>query len=121
MMCSTYGGDPTLLPTSRSASANVPKTLARVPEGHYLQWVNACIAGYGKKELSSPFEYAGPLTETILMGNLALRVFQQKDASGKFSGRKKLLWDAQNMKITNYDAANEYVKRKYKDGYSLNV
>jgi hypothetical protein len=55
------------------------------------------------------------------MGNLALRVFQQKDAQGKFSGRKKLLWDAQNMKITNYDAANEYVKRQYKDGYSLNV
>jgi hypothetical protein len=54
---------------------NVPQTIARVPEGHYVQWVNACIAGYGKNELSSPFEYAGPLTETILMGNLALRSY----------------------------------------------
>ena len=121
MMCSTYGGNPQLLPTSKTATTKVPQTLARVPEGHYVQWVNACIAGYGKKEVSSPFEYAGPLTETILMGNLALRVFQQKDASGKFSGRKKLLWDAENMKITNYDAANEYVKRDYIDGYSLNA
>ena len=121
MMCSTYRGNPQLLPTSKTATTKVPQTLARVPEGHYVQWVNACIAGYGKKEVSSPFEYAGPLTETILMGNLALRVFQQKDASGKFSGRKKLLWDAENMKITNYDAANEYVKRDYIDGYSLNA
>jgi hypothetical protein len=38
-----------LLPTSRmKESLNVPQTLARVPEGHYVQWVNACIAGYGK-------------------------------------------------------------------------
>ena len=95
----------------------MPKTLKRVPEGHYVQWVNACIAGYGKNELSSSFEYAGPLTETILMGNLALRVFQLKDANGKFSGRKKLLWDAKNMKITNYDEANQFVKREYRNGW----
>lgn len=119
MMCGTYGRNPTLLPTSKTKEANVPQTLKRVPEGHYIQWVDACIAGYGKKEVSSPFEYAGPLTETILMGNLALRVFQQKDASGKFSGRKKLLWDAKNMKITNYDEANKYVKREYRDGWKL--
>src|ERR1044072_9117394 len=91
-------------------------TLKRVPEGHYVQWVNACIAGYGKKELSSSFDYAGPLTESILMGNLALRVFQMKDSSGKFSGRKKLLWDAKNMKITNYEEANRFVKREYRQG-----
>ena len=70
--------NPTLLPTSRTKEANVPKTIARVPEGHYVQWVNACIAGYGKKEISSPFDYAGPLTETILMGNLALRSWNIK-------------------------------------------
>ena len=47
--------NPKLLPTSKTKEVNVPKTLARVPEGHYVQWVNACIAGYGKKEFSSPF------------------------------------------------------------------
>jgi hypothetical protein len=117
MMCSTYGENPTLLPTSKTKEINVPQTLKRVPEGHYVQWVNACIAGYGKNELSSPFEYAGPLTEAILMGNLALRVFQLKDASGKFSGRKKLMWDAKNMKVTNYDEANQFVKREYRNGW----
>ena len=100
---------------------NVAKTLARVPEGHYLQWVNACIAGYGKNELSSSFDYAGPLTETILMGNLALRSWNIKDDKGKFIGRKKLLWDAKNMKITNFDEANQFVKREYRDGWKLSV
>ena len=117
IMCSTYGGNPKLLPSSRMKEVNIPKTLARVPEGHYVQWVNACIAGPGKKELSSPFSYAGPLTETILMGNLALRAWNIKSGN-KFPGRKKLLWDAVNMKITNFDEANEFVRRKYREGWS---
>jgi hypothetical protein len=71
--------------------------------------------------LSSPFDYAGPLTETILMGNLALRSYNLKDASGKFTGRKKLLWDAKNMKITNFDEANQFVRRNYRQGYTLGV
>ena len=120
IMYGTYGANPKLLPTSRMPEvANIPKTLARVPEGHYAQWVNACIAGYGKNNLSSSFDYAGPLTETILMGNLALRSWQYKDAAGKFTGRKKLLWDAANMKITNFDVANEFVKRTYRNGWDL--
>ena len=119
MMCGTYGSNPKLLPTSRMKEVNVPQTIARVPEGHYVQWVNACIAGYGKKEVSSPFEYAGPLTETILMGNLALRSWNLKNDKGRFLGRKKLLWDAKNMKITNFDEANQYVKRDYRDGWKL--
>ena len=119
IMCGTYGSRPTLLPTSRTNEAHVPQTLARVPEGHYVQWVNACIAGYGKNKVSSDFEYAGPLTETILMGNLALRSWNIKDGKGEFPGRKKLLWDAVNMKITNFDEANQFVKRTYRDGYKL--
>ena len=119
MMCSTYGNNPLLLPTSRNLEVNLPQTIARVPEGHYVQWVDACIAGYGKKELSSSFDYAGPLTETILMGNLALSAWNIKDDKGVFIGRKKLLWDAENMKITNFDEANQFVKRDYKNNYSL--
>jgi len=119
MMCGTYGSNPKLLPTSRMKEVNVPKTLARVPEGHYVQWINACIAGHGNAELSSPFDYAGPLTEAILMGNLALRSWNLKDKDGKFIGRKKLLWDAKNMKVTNFDEANQFVKREYRDGWKM--
>jgi predicted dehydrogenase len=116
MMCGTYGSEPRLLPTSRTKEINIPQTLARVPEGHYIQWINACLAGYGRKEVSSPFEYAGPLTETILMGNLALRSWNIKD--GKlFPGRKKLLWDAVNMKVTNFPEADQFVKREYRMGW----
>lgn len=118
MMCGTYGSNPKLLPTSRMQDLNVKETIKRVPEGHYIQWVNACIAGYGNAELSSSFDYAGPLTEAILMGNLALRSWNLKSADGKsFPGRKKLLWDAVNMKITNFDEANQFVKREYRKGW----
>src|SRR3546814_4257320 len=58
MMCSTYGRNPRLLPVSRTEEVTVPQKYARVEGGdggHYAQWVNACIAGYGKHELSSPF------------------------------------------------------------------
>ncbi|MBC7829490.1 MAG: Gfo/Idh/MocA family oxidoreductase [Chitinophagaceae bacterium] len=119
MMCSTYGNNPLLLPTARTREHILPETIARVPEGHYVQWVNACMAGYGKKELSSSFDYAGPLTETILMGNLALRAWNIKNEKAAFIGRKKLLWDAENMKITNFDEANQFVKRDYKNNYPM--
>ena len=125
MMCGCYGANPTLLPTSRTKEVgDVPKTIDMVPggqEGHYAQWVNACIAGYGKGYTSSNFDYAGPLTETVLFANLALRSWYVKDDKGRFPGRKKLLWDAEKMKITNFDEANQFVKRQYRDGYTFNA
>ncbi len=127
MMCSTYGIDPKLLPTSKTETegAKVKQTIARVPggaEGHYAQWVEACLAGYGKMEVSSPFDIAGPLTESVLMGNLALRSYDVRKPrpNGKenefdYPGRYiKLLWDGPNMKITNFDDANQFVKREYR-------
>jgi hypothetical protein len=129
MMCSTYGADPRLLPTSKTAESKVPQSIKRVPggtEGHYAQWVEGCIAGYGKMEMSSPFEIAGPLTETILMGNLAIRSHdirvakQDKPEEFNYPGRNiKLLWDGKNMKITNFDDANQFVKREYREGWKL--
>ena len=120
----TYGSNPRLLPTSRmSETTSVPQTIARVPEGHYLQWVNACIAGYGKNRLSSDFNYAGPLTESILMGNLAIRSWMlQGGKEGKeYIGRKRFIWDAANMKVTNFDEANQFVKRNYRAGWKLEI
>jgi hypothetical protein len=77
------------------------------------------MAGYGKMTLSSPFEYAGPFTEAVLMGNLALRSYAMKGPNNTYPGRKKLLWDAKNMKITNFDEANQFVRREYREGWSL--
>ena len=132
MMCGTYGIKPTLLPTSRSVETVVPQTVARVPKGdngHYAAWVEGAIAGYGSdkaKNLSSNFDVAGPLTESVLMGNLAIRSYNitKKDDKGRntYPGRNiKLLWDGPNMRITNFDEANQFVKRSYREGWSLGV
>jgi len=130
MMCGTYSLNPQLLPTSKTAESNVPQKIARVPEGsngHYNQWVEACIAGYGKMEVSSPFEIAGPLTESLLMANLAIRAHDirvpRETGNGyNYPGRNiKLVWDNDNMKVTNFNMVNQFVKRDYPEGYSLNL
>jgi predicted dehydrogenase len=125
LMADCYGANPRLLPTSRMTQDTLPKeTIKRVPEGHYVQWVNACIDGYGKGYTSSPFDYAGPFTESILVANLALRAFTLKNPNlkgwdDKWLGRKKLLWDAKNLRVTNFDDANQWVKRDYRAGWKL--
>lgn len=131
MMCGTYGINPQLLPTSRTKETVVPQTIARVKngdEGHYAAWVEAAIAGYGSdaaKNLSSHFDIAGPLTESVLMGNLAIRSYDIQKKKGNditYPGRNiKLLWDGDNMKVTNFDEANQFVKRTYRDGWSLGM
>jgi|SRR5215217_3169988 len=116
MIASTYSNDPLLLPTSRTKEVKVKQKWARVPGGaggHYAQWVEGCIAGYGKTQLSSSFETAGPLTEALLMANLAVRGHDMK------GGDVKLLWDNANMKVTNFDEVNKFVKREYREGWKL--
>lgn len=132
IMADTYGGNPRLLPKELMESTNVPKRLYRVPgnhEGHYIQWVEACIAGYeseAHKNLSAPFSISGPLTETVLMGNLAIRSFDIRKQSTSdpkrfvYPGRYiKLLWDGPNLKVTNFDEANQFVTKSYRQGFEL--
>ena len=92
--------------------------------GHQRLWIDACKAGFGSKEhlgLTSSFDYAGPMTETVLMGNLAIRSYllQRENEKGKmeFFARKKLLWDGENMRITNLEEANQFVTRNYRPGF----
>jgi predicted dehydrogenase len=130
MMASEYAANPRLLPLSRMQEVKVKQKFARVPgsaEGHYAQWVEGCIAGYGKMELSSPFDLAGPLTEAILGANLAIRGADMPKAREDGKGftypgsNMKMLWDAQNMKVTNFDEVNQFVRRNYREGWSLGV
>jgi hypothetical protein len=93
--------------------------------------VDASIAGYGNMEVDSPFVgYAGPLTETVLLGNLLLRSFNIREKikrvdpvygnmeGYKFSRRYKALkWDGENMRVTNFEAANQFIKREYRKGW----
>ena len=132
--CGWGGRNPILLPLSRNDEVNVPKKYPRIEgdmDGHWWQWVDASIAGYGKAEVSSPFDgYAGPLTETVLMGNLLLRSFNIREeitrtdpvygemTGHNFPGRYKAFkWDGENMRITNFEPANQFVKREYREGW----
>ncbi len=84
------------------------KTLERIPEGsdgHEKDWIRACKGG---KPASSSFEYSGPLSETVLMGNLAIR----------FPDRE-LFWNGEAMEVTNDKDANAYVRREYREGWRL--
>jgi predicted dehydrogenase len=130
MMASEYAANPRLLPLSRMQEVQVKQTFARVPgsaEGHYAQWVEGAIAGYGKKELSAPFELSGPLTEAILMANLAIRGADMAKPRATGNGfdypgsNMKMLWDQKNMKVTNFDDVNQFVRRNYREGWSLGV
>ena len=133
MVCGMYGNDPKVYtkdgqkfdapprPTSDSAVKPLPEN------GHQVFWTEACKAGFNSKEhkaLTSSFDFAGPLTESVLMGNVAIRSYMVRTAKadGKgfnFTGRKKLMWDGKGMKITNFDEANQFVKRDYREGWSL--
>jgi glycerophosphoryl diester phosphodiesterase len=103
------------------------KVKVEEPEfGHQRQWVDACKAGFNSPEhqsLTSSFDYSGPLTETVLMGNIAIRSYmlREEGSNGRtqFVGRKKLLWDGDAMKIKNMESANQFVGRDYRKGWEL--
>ncbi|MCU0325687.1 MAG: Gfo/Idh/MocA family oxidoreductase [Spirosomaceae bacterium] len=111
-----FGNNPKLFPTAKFENVKLPEPARPFVEndtvGHQQQWVKACKSGFGTYT-SSGFDEAGPLTEIVLMGNLAVRSFLYRE-NNKFVGRKKLFWDGENMKITNFDPANAFVKREYR-------
>ena len=126
IMAGLFGRNPTLLPTRKMKETELPKSkfdfVEDGTEGHQQQWVKACKQGFGAYT-SSSFDKSGPLTETVLMGNLAVHSYNhfETDAKGnrKFNGRKKLLWDGENMRITNFEPANQFVRRKYRGNWNL--
>jgi hypothetical protein len=126
LMAGLFGRKPTLLPLSRMAETTLPKSAFPFVEngvdGHQQQWVQACKKGFGAYT-SSSFDKSGPLTETVLMGNLAVRSYNYSEngTDGKkfYPGRKRLLWDGVNMKITNFDSANQFVRRNYRGEWKL--
>lgn len=109
LMTGCYGENPRLIPETKMREYKLPEpTIERIPSGsagHEKDWVRACKGG---KPASSNFDYAGPFAEMVLMGNLAVRF-----------PNKKLLWDGPNMTVTNNIEANAYVKRQYREGWSL--
>jgi predicted dehydrogenase len=120
-----FGNNLRLWPEQKFKGTQLPKPTRTLvqgsSEGHQQQFVQACKKGYGTYT-SSAFSESGPLTEIVLMGNLAVRSFlfreKKQDGNGfNFPGRQKLMWDGPQMKITNFDVANQFVKREYRTGW----
>ena len=111
LMHETYGSNPRLYPEHLMDDyANTPQTFERIKggrDGHEMNWVNdACK---GTEKACCPLPYAARLTETMLLGVVALRTGQGV----------KLHYDAENMKITNVPEANEFLHREYREGWTL--
>ena len=125
LVCDVYSRNPRLLPSERMADFERPEPyLPRIEgstSGHILNWVDGCLTN---QPTSSGFEQSGPLTEAVLMGNLAIRAFQYKvdNPEGRgfvYPGRRKILWDGQAMQVTNFELANEWVRGSYRNGWEL--
>jgi predicted dehydrogenase len=106
ILCGGWAGAPRIVPESKmQAYKRPPKTLPRSP-GHHKEWIQACKDNNPKGAMAG-FEYSGPFTEALLVGNLAVRL------------GKKIEWDARKMKATNAPEADQYINKKYREGWAI--
>lgn len=102
----TYNASPRIFPATRMrelAPHLPPKTLPRVEtSNHYLAWANAIREN---RQPASTFDYAGPFTETVLLGNAAVRA------------NRRLEFDADAVRFTNFESANQYLTKDYRPGW----
>ncbi len=98
------GNNPMLIPELKMKDyKQPPKTLPR-SIGHHKEWIEACK---GRGTTRSNFDFAGPLTEAVLLGTVSVRT------------GKRLLWDAENLRVTNVPEANDLLHYQYREGWTL--
>jgi predicted dehydrogenase len=103
MLLSDYGKH-VLLPEEKFAKYVRPKETIPPSIGHHQEWIQACKTG---APTTCHFGYSGPLTEANHLGNVAFRA------------GAKLDWDAKNLRFPNHPEADQYIRRKYRDGWTL--
>ena len=101
----TYGNNPKVYPDAAAARAEqVSRSVPRISVSHEANWTDACK---GNGSASSSFDYAAKLTETMLLGVVALRTGQSQ----------KILYDGAQMRVTNIAEANQWLSREYRAGW----
>ncbi len=95
-------GAPRLYPQNKYADYKVEEAENL---NHYHGWVDGCL---NAEQPSDGFDYAGPLTESVLLGNIAVR----------YRG-ETLEWDADALKITNLEEANQWLTREYRNDWEI--
>jgi hypothetical protein len=103
MLLSDYGKH-VLLPEEKFKDYQRPEPSIPDSPGQHQEWLQACKTG---SRTSSPFSYAGPLTEANHLGNVAFRAGQ------------KLHWDAENLRVPNCPAAERFLTREPRPGWKL--
>ncbi len=100
-------GEPRLMSEELRKGFKIPEpSIPRCASNHFQEWVTACKGG---RTAFSNFDHGGPLTEMVLLGNLAIRA----------GIGNKVQWDGPNMKSTNLPELNRFVQREYRKGWSL--
>jgi hypothetical protein len=100
-----------VFPESRARElGHIASAIPRSP-GHHQEWIAACKGG---PPPGANFDWAGPLAEAVLLGNITLR----RELREKLT-RCRLLWDSAKLGFTNLDLANSFVRRGYREGWSL--
>ena len=103
----------TIYPEARRKEVGaIPQTWPRVKD-HYQEWAQACKGG---KPAGSNFDWAGPLAEIVLLGNVALRVELRN-----LLVHTRLKWDPVKMGFSNLEEADKFLRRSYRPGWSLDV
>lgn len=100
-----------LLPEARMKEYGKPPQKIERSPGHHKEWLDACKGG---KPARANFDWAGPLTEVVLLGNVALKMERQLYEKGL-----KLRYDGPNMQVTNLPEANKYIRDEYREGWTL--
>lgn len=96
-----------LLPEDKFENFEYPEPFIPDSPGHHAEFVEACLGA--DLQTGSPFSYAGPLTEANHLGNVAYRV------------GKQITWDAENMRCVDCPAADPFLRREPREGWSLDL
>jgi len=100
-----------ILPVSLRKSYKAPAPYIPSSPGHEEEWILACKGG---ARPGSDFEWAGPLTETVLLGNIAIR----NEVKEKLGG-EVMLWDPDKYSFTNMSEADKFLHCEYRKGWTL--
>jgi predicted dehydrogenase len=103
--------DDKILPVSLRNSYKPPAPYIPSSPGHEQEWIEACKGG---APAGSDFEWAGPLTETVLLGNIALRKELRETLSGKV-----LKFDPEKFSFPDMPEADQFLHTKYREGWKL--
>lgn len=112
-------GGPRLYPLENFKDFAYPKDIKGL--NHWHRWVDAIVEG---GRTTDGFDYAGPLSETVQLGNVATRAARpampkRGSNSGAAPEANLLKWDAEKLRFTNNEEANALLTKTYRRGWEV--